>query len=370
MTKDFYKVLGVARNATKDDIKKAYRKLAHEFHPDKGGNEAKFKEINEAYQILGDEKKRAQYDQYGAVFEAGRGPGPGAGFEWAPGAGFGFNAGEDGQGFADFDFADMFEDVFSGFGFGGGGAGTQKRSKRGRDIQIELEIPFEEMIFGGRHTVDINKISQCEHCQGAGSEPGTKMQKCGTCQGRGRVEKTQRTFLGAFSQVTACPICQGRGEIPEAPCKVCGGKGALKRNESIEIFIPKGVEDGEMLKISGKGEGSAMGGVPGDLYVKVRVTPDKIFRRQANDLIMVLPIKFTSAALGGSVGVKTADSDITLKIPEGTESGDILKVRGKGVPSPRGYGRGDLLVEIKVQTPRQLSRKARETIEKLKEEGI
>ena len=368
MTKDYYKVLGVPRNATKDDIKKAYRHLAHQHHPDKGGSEAKFKEINEAYQVLGDEKKRAQYDQFGTVFEAGRGPSQG-GFGWQPGAGFGgFNVGEDSRGFGDFDFADVFEDVFSGFGFGG--SSRERRSKKGRDIQIELEIPFEEIIFGGRHSVEINKISVCEHCQGSGAEPGSKMQKCGVCQGRGQVEKTQRTFLGSISQVSACASCHGRGEIPEVMCKECGGKGAIKRLDSIEIFIPKGIEDSELLKISGKGEASAIGGVPGDLYVKIRMQPDKIFRRQGDDLVMHLPIKFTQAALGDSIDIKIPDGGIKLKIPEGAESGDILKVRGKGVPMSRGYGRGDLLVEIKVLTPRHLSKRTREGIEKLKEEGI
>ena len=364
MTRDYYKILGVPRNASREDIKRAYRRLAHQHHPDKqGGNEAKFKEINEAYQVLGDEKKRAQYDQFGTVFEAGRGPGPG-GFEWAPGAGFGGFEG----GFGDFDFADIFEDVFPGFGFGG--TATSRRSKKGRDIQLELEIPFEEIIFGGRHSVEINKVSGCERCQGSGSEPGSRLQKCGICQGRGRIEKTQRTFLGAMSQITACPTCHGRGEIPEVVCRECGGRGAVKHLETIEIFVPKGVENGELLKISGKGEASAAGGVPGDLYVKIRIRPDKIFRRQGNDLVMALPIKFTQAALGDSVEVKTPDSEIKLKIPEGTESGDILKVRGKGVPQARGYGRGDLLVEIKVLTPRHLSKKGREAVEKLREEGI
>lgn len=365
MPKDYYKTLGVPRNATKEDIKKAYRKLAHQFHPDKGGSEAKFKEINEAYQILGDEGKRAQYDQFGSVFEGARGPGQG-GFEWAPGAGFGgFHFGEEG---GDFDFADIFEDMFSGLGFGGGS--SPRRSKKGRDIQIDLEIPFEEIIFGGRHTININKISACEHCQGGGGEPGTKMQKCGTCQGQGRVEKTQRTFLGSISQVAACPQCQGRGEMPETVCRECGGKGSVKRMETIELFVPKGIEDGEVMKISGKGEASGVGGVPGDLYVKVRVQADKTFRRQGNDLIMFLPIKFTQAVLGDAVDIKTPDGAIKLKIPEGTESGDILKVRGKGVPLARGYGRGDLLVEIKVLTPRHISKKAREALEKLREEGV
>ena len=369
MARDYYKILGVPRNATKEDVKKAYRRLAHQHHPDKqGGSEAKFKEVNEAYQVLGDESKRAQYDQFGTVFEAGRGPSAG-GFEWQPGAGFGgFGVGEDFRGFGDFDFSDIFEDVFPGFGFGG--VDARRRSKKGRDIQIELEISFEEMVFGGRHSIDINKVSACERCSGSGAEPGAKMQKCGSCQGQGRVERTQRTFLGAFSQITPCPTCQGRGDIPEAMCRECGGRGALKRQETIEIFVPKGIEDGELMKISGKGEASPYAGVPGDLYVKMRVRPDMAFRRQGNDLVMTLDIRFTQAALGDSVEIKTPDSEIKLKIPEGTESGDILKVRGKGVPMSRGYGRGDLLVEIKVLTPRHLSRKARETVERLKEEGM
>lgn len=366
MTKDYYKVLGVPRNASRDDIKRAYRKLAHQHHPDKGGNESKFKELNEAYQVLSDDSKRAQYDKFGRVFEGARGAAGQAGFE---GAG-GFPFGEEFRGFGDFDFGEIFEDVFSGAGFGFGGADTGRRSKKGRDIQIELEIPFSEIIFGGRHGIEINKVSTCEHCQGSGSEPGAAWTKCGTCQGRGRVEKTQRTFLGAFSQVSVCPACRGRGEVPETECRECGGRGTLRRPEAIEIFIPKGIEDGELLKISGKGEPSAAGGVPGDLYVKMRVLADATLRRQGNDLVMALPVRFTQAALGDSVEVQTPDGVIKLKIPEGTESGDILKVRGKGVPMARGYGRGDLLVEIKVLTPRHLSRKARETVEKLKEEGI
>ncbi len=361
MAHDYYKILGVPRNATKDEIKRAYRKLAHQHHPDKqGGSDAKFKEINEAYQVLSDDSKRAQYDQFGTVFAEGRGAG-GAGFEWAGGFPFG-------EGFGDVDFSEIFEDVFSGFGFGD--VATRRRSRKGRDIQIELEIPFEEMIFGGRHELTLDKVSQCSRCQGSGSEPGAKMQKCGVCQGRGRVEKAQRTFLGSLSQITICPQCNGRGEVPSELCRECGGKGVRKALERLEVFVPKGVEDGEMLKITGKGEASAAGGVPGDLYIKVRVRPDKVFRRQGSDLVMKLPVSFTQAVLGDAVEVQTPDSAIKLKIPEGTESGDILKVRGKGIPHPRGYGRGDLLVEIKVLTPRHLSKKAREMIEKLREEGV
>ena len=366
MSKDFYKILGVPRNASKDDIKKAYRNLAHQFHPDKaGGNESKFKEINEAYQVLGDEKKRSQYDQFGTAFGGGQGPFGGGGFDWSQ-AGFGGFSPEDVRGFNDFDFGDVFEDVFSGFGFGGG----QRRSRKGRDIQIELEMPFEEIVNGGRHTVDLNKVATCERCQGIGTEPGTGMTKCGSCQGKGRVEKTQRTFLGSFSQVGPCPACQGRGEVPASPCKECSGKGVLRRTEAVEIFVPKGIEDAELLKISGKGEASPFGGVPGDLYVKMRIRPDKRFRRQGNDIVVLLPLKFSQAALGDSVELATVDGTVRLKIPEGTESGDVLRVRGRGAPLARGYGRGDLLVEVKVQTPKHVSKKVREHIEKLKEEGI
>ncbi len=362
MVKDYYKVLGVARNATKDEIKKAYRRLAHQYHPDKqGGNEVRFKELNEAYQVLSDDTKRAQYDQFGTVFAEGA-PRPGSGgFEWAGGFPFG-------EGFGDFDFSDLFEDVFAGFGFGD--VAARRRSKKGRDIQVELEIPFEEMIFGGRHELTLDKVSQCPRCRGSGGEPGGKLSPCGVCQGRGRVEKTQRTFLGSLSQVTVCPQCNGRGEVPLEFCRECGGKGARKALERLEVFIPKGVEEGELLKISGKGEASVAGGVPGDLYVKIRVRPDKVFRRQGSDLVMKLSISFSQAVLGDTVEIQTPDSTNKLKIPEGTESGDVLKVRGKGIPHPRGYGRGDLLIEVKVLTPRHLSKKAREAVEKLREEGI
>ena len=366
MTKDYYKVLGVPRNASKDDIKHAYRKMAHIHHPDKaGGNEAKFKEINEAYQVLGDENKRAQYDQFGRVFEGGSPSGQG-GFNW--GQAGGFNPGEDFRGFGDFDFSDIFEDVLGGMGFAG--AKRESRSRKGRDIQIDMEIPFEEMIFGGKHEVSLQKLSKCEHCGGNGAEEGSKTVTCQTCHGSGKVEKTQRTILGVFSQVSVCLACSGKGEVPEVVCKNCGGRGVGRAMERIEIFVPAGVNNNELLKVSGKGEASATGGVPGDLFVKIHVIHSKIYRRQNDDVVMLLHVKFTAAALGAKVDVETPDGKIAMKIPEGTESGDILKVRGKGVPHASGYGRGDLLVEIKVETPKKLSRKAKEMIEKLKEEGV
>lgn len=367
MSHDYYKVLGVPRNATKEYIKKAYRKLAHLYHPDKsGGNEAKFKEVNEAYQVLGNDQKRSQYDRFGRTFE-GAGPFGQGGFEWGQGGFGGFNFGEDFRG-GDFDFSDIFEDVLGGMGFSGTTRGG--RSRRGKDIQIDLEVPFEEMVFGGKHEVSLQKLSKCERCGGSGADAGSKMKTCPKCSGAGKVEKTQRTILGTFSQVSVCPDCVGRGEMPEVLCKECGGKGIVRKSERIEIFVPAGINNNELLKVSGKGEASTSGGAPGDLYVKIHVMPSKAYRRQGDDLVMVLPVKFTDAVLGAKVDAATPHGTISLKIPEGTESGDILKVRGKGIPNPSGYGRGDLLVEIKVETPKKLSKKAKEAIEKLKEEGI
>lgn len=370
MTKDYYKILGIPRNATRDDIKKAYRKLAHLHHPDKtGGNEAKFKELNEAYQVLGDEKKRAQYDQFGRTFE-GNSPFGQGGFEWGQGGPFGgFNFGGEGAGgFADFDVADLFEDMLGGMGFGG--SRREGRSKKGKDIQIDLEIPFEEMITGGKHEATLRKLSKCERCNGSGAAEGAKMISCQKCGGAGKIEKTQRTILGVFSQIGPCPDCLGKGETPETRCKECGGRGAFQKTETIEIVIPAGVNANDLLKISGKGEASISGGVPGDLYIKIHVIPSKRFRRQGDNIVASLLVKFTDAALGATLDLETPDGAIALKIPEGTESGDILKVRGKGAPQSSGYGRGDLLVEIKVATPKKLSRKAREAIEKLREEGV
>ncbi len=369
MSKDYYKTLGVPRNATKEDIKRAYRKLAHLYHPDKaGGSEPKFKEINEAYQILGDDKKRSQYDQFGRVFE-GASPFGQGGFEWGrEGAFGGFNFGEDMRGFADFDFSEVFEDVLGGMGFPG--TKREARSRKGKDIQIDLEIPFEEMIFGGKHEVSLRKLSKCDRCGGTGAEDKSKIKVCEKCGGSGKVERTQRTILGVFSSIGICQDCTGRGEVPETLCKDCGGKGVHQTAERIEIFVPASVNNNELLKLSGKGEASLSGGVPGDLYVKIHVVPSKIYRRQSDDIIMELPVKFTDAALGTHVDVETPDGKIAMKVPEGTESGDILKVRGRGIPHSSGYGRGDLLIEIKVATPRKLSKRAKELIEKLREDGI
>lgn len=359
MAKDYYKVLGIAQNATKDEIKKAYRTLAHKFHPDKGGDEARFKEVNEAYQILSDDKKRSHYDQFGQVFE---GSAHGGGFEW-PG-GFNFDSGgNDGGGL---DFGDIFEDFL---GMGGGGR-ARTRSRKGKDIRVDMAIPFEEGVFGGKREIELSKLSRCQHCSGSGGEPGAKMQSCPTCQGKGNIQKTQRTFLGAFTAVTTCPECLGTGKRPDKLCSDCAGRGVRDSTERLEIYIPRGIRDGEILKITGKGEASLSGGTPGDLYIKITVVPHKVFRRQGDDLIMQMPLSLSEAILGETKEIQTLDGTIKLKIPEGTQPGDILKVRGRGVYSSSGYGRGDLLIEAKVQVPKKLSKRTKELIAELKKEGV
>ena len=363
MTKDYYKILGVPRNATKEDVKKAYRVLAHKFHPDKGGDGERFKEVNEAYQILSDDKKRAQYDQFGNVFEGG-GFQQG-GFEWPRGFKFDFGGPFDsGQG--DFDFSDIFEDFFGGVG----GGRPRTKSKRGKDIRLDLRVSFEESIFGGKKEVEISKLARCARCEGTGGEPGAKTKNCPTCQGRGNIQKTQRTFLGSFTQVSTCPECLGTGKRPEALCHDCRGKGAAQAMERLEIFVPRGIRDGEVLKITGKGEASLFGGTPGDLYLKVTVEPHESFIRQSDDIVTRLQISFSEALLGDTKEIKTLDGTLSLKIPEGTQPGDVLRVRGRGAYSVSGYGRGDLLIEIKVVVPKKASKKLKEAIEELKKEGI
>lgn len=360
---DYYKVLGVPQNATKDEIKKAYRGLAHKYHPDKsGGDESRFKEINEAYQVLGDEKKRAQYDQFGRTFDDAQRQG---GFNWG-----GFNHGFDfgGGGFdfnqSEFDFSDIFEDFFGG----GTARGASKRERKGKDIRVELEIQFEKSIFGGKEEITLQKLSRCSSCGGSSGEKGARTITCKTCNGRGNVQKSQRTFLGSFTQVSTCPECRGSGSRPEKLCQDCLGRGVKHDKETIEIVIPKSINDGEILKISGKGEASLTGGVPGDLYIRTRVMKHKIFRRQEDNIVMAIPANIVQAALGDTIELETLDGGIKLKIPEGTQGGDILKIRGRGAWSKSGYGRGDLLVEIKVEIPKKLSKKAKDLLNELKKE--
>ncbi len=358
MANDYYKILGISKDATKDDIKKAFRKLAHQYHPDKqGGNEAKFKEINEAYQILSDDSKRASYDTYGSAFPGGNAGPQGNGFGGFDFSGFqGFN-GTEGM---EFDLGDIFGDFF-----GNGGRG---QVKRGRDISIDLEIPFAESVFGTERKVLISKTLVCSECHGTGGKPGTKMKKCEICNGQGKVHEAKRTIFGNISTVRECSSCVGKGEVPSEKCSKCHGAGALRGQEEMRISIPAGISNGEVIRMTGKGE-AAPGGIPGDLYAKIHCLPHAFLKREGTNLSMNLDIKLSDALLGGEYPIETLDGKISVKIPEGVTHGEILRVRGKGVPMDKTH-RGDFLIKLNIKLPKKLSRKARKLFEDLKEEGI
>jgi len=356
MAKDYYDILGVKKSATKDEIKKAFHKLAHKHHPDKGGDEVKFKEVSEAYQTLSDDTKRKQYDTFGSGFSGG-GSG-GAGFD-PSGFGFDFSGFQNGGQGMEFDLGDIFGDIF-----GGGG----RRTKRGRDISVDVQISFKEAVFGTTRKVSINKVSSCDKCGGSGAEKGSKMKTCATCQGKGQVKEVRKSIMGSFASVHACTDCYGRGEIPEKICSTCRGEGVYKKTENLEIKIPAGIDAGQMIRMTGGGEALAHGPA-GDLYIKVHIDKDKVFTREGHNLYMDLSIKMTEAILGTNLDIETLDGKLKLKIPEGISSGEILRVRDKGVPSASGK-RGDLLVKIFVTTPTKLSRTARKLIDDLKQEGV
>lgn len=363
MSKDYYNILGVNKSASQDEIKKAFREKAHKFHPDKaGGDEAKFKELNEAYQVLGDVKKRSQYDQYGQTFEQAQAGGGFHGFEGFrdfSGATNGFNINMDDLG-----------DIFGGFGdiFGfGGNQGGGRRSKRGNDIEVTLNIDFKDTVFGVEREISLRKNVTCSRCHGDGAEPGTNSETCPTCKGAGRVIKTQRTILGNVQMQSACPTCHGEGKIIKEKCHQCKGNGVVSEIANLKIKIPAGIDSGQSVRFSGQGEASPKGGQPGDLYIKVRVNPDKRFKREGFNILSKAEISVTTAALGGKIDVETVDGTVELKIPEGTQSGRVFKLKGKGVPQVNGRVRGDQLVEVIVKTPTGLSRKQKEL---LKEAGL
>lgn len=362
---DYYKVLGVDKNASKEDIKKAFHKLAHKYHPDKkGGDEKKFKEINEAYQTLSDEEKRSQYDTYGKTFSGG-GPGGFSGFQ---GGGFGFDINDifrGGGGGVEFDASNV-EDIFSTFF--GGGRSSRGKVKRGRDISVDILISFSDSIFGVERKININKIGSCDACVGTGAKKGSSKDKCKTCSGTGKITEHKRSFLGTFATERLCDKCFGQGEIPKEFCPECKGEGVLKKNEEINVKIPSGIEDGQMIRFSGKGEGVPHGSA-GDLYVKIHVDKHSIWRREGANLVTDLNIKLTDALLGAVYKLRTLEGEIDLKIPAGFSFGEILRVKGKGVPNDRG-GRGDILVYINIKMPKKLSKKEEEIVEKLREVGI
>ena len=356
-TKDYYSVLGIDKSATKDDIKKAFYKLAAKYHPDKkGGDESKFKEVNEAYQVLSDEKKRKEYDTYGQTFN---GQGPQAG-------GFGGFGGFNQSDFANmqFDFGDLgdiFGDMF-------GGAGS--RQKRGRDISLELDIPFTESIFGTERNVLLSKVNTCKTCTGTGAKPGTKLKTCTTCNGQGKIHDVKKTFMGNFQTVRTCDACRGTGKIPEERCADCRGAGVVNSREEVNIKVPAGIANGEMMRMTQMGEATA-GGATGDLYVKINVTPHKVWKREGNDLVIAHSIKLTDALLGAKYTIDGLDGPIEIDIPVGASTGEILRVRTRGVPHIHDkHKRGDVLVKLDIHMPKKLSKKAMAFIEGLQEEGL
>lgn len=360
MAKDYYDILGVSRDASKDEIKKAYRKMAHKYHPDKeNGDEAKFKEVNEAYQVLSNDQKKTQYDQFGQTFD-GAGGGPG-------GAGFGgfdfsqFQQGTGGQGF-EFNFGgDGMGDIFSEM-FGGG-----RRSARGRDIQVDIEIGFDEVIKGAIKEISVYKSIHCSKCSGSGGEPGAKESTCATCGGSGQVQKTMQTILGTVAQNAICDTCHGKGKTFDKKCSKCNGDGHYGEQVTESVEIPAGINDGQSIAMTGKGEVGEEGAPAGDLIVTVHVISDSRFDRDGYNIRTKKTISFAQAALGDKVDIETVEGNVKMKIPAGTQSGEIYRIRGKGVPKLRGIGRGDHLVEVIVEVPTKLSRKEKKLIEQLRD---
>ena len=352
MAKNYYDILGVDKKATQDDIKKAFRKLAQKHHPDKGGDEAMFKEITEAYSVLGDDRKRREYDNYGQTFQGGAGP---QGFDFS-----GFGAG--GAQFAEFDLSDLFE----GFGdiFGGG----RTRVKRGRDISMDIEVTFKESIMGTKRTVLITKVGKCDTCDGSGAKKGTEMMTCTACNGQGKVHETRNSPLGSFTSVRTCAACEGQGKVPKEKCPTCAGRGILRKEEEIKIEVPAGIDGGEMIRLPGQGE-AIKGGTAGDLYVKVHVKKHPTFRKEGANLVMDMPVKLTDALLGTTVSVTTIDEKVLdVKVPPMSSTEETLRIRGKGVTYENGSG--DLLIHVSATLPRKLSGKAKKIIEELKGEGF
>lgn len=367
MTKDYYQILGLQRGASQEDIKRAYRRLAHKFHPDKGGDAAKFKEVSEAYQTLSDADKRAQYDKFGRVFEAGAGAGQEGfgGFRWGfPGTEAGDEEGPAGFSF-DFDVGDIFEDFFGGVDMRG------KDLRRGKDMELELEIPLEATLQKREEVIPLERFVTCSRCQGVGAEPGSRVKECFSCRGTGQVQRIQRTIFGSFTRGGICPECEGEGLKPEKPCNVCKGEGKVRGQETIRVQIPAGVDSNQILKVVGKGEAGRRKGKTGDLYIRLHVKPHPVFQRKGDDLFVRMPILFSQAVLGGEVEIPTIEgTPILVAIAPGTESGKILKVPGKGIPRFSGLGRGSMNIEVQFKVPKKLTQEQKELLQKLQKEGI
>ncbi len=356
--RDYYEVLGVGKSASADEIKKAFRKAAVEHHPDKGGDEAKFKEINEAYEVLKDSNKRQRYDQFGHA-----GVGSSAASDGNPFAG-GNPFGGGGQNmhfdFGDLGLGDIFENFFGG-GFGGGRRGNQRQS-RGHDIQTNVDLTFEEAVFGTEIDLHLDIEDTCEHCKGKTVEPGYELKTCETCKGSGQVVSVTRTVFGNIQQASVCPTCHGAGKVPEKVCTVCHGKGVQPKKQEIKLKVPAGIDDGATIRLRERGEAVA-NGPKGDLYVNIRVKPDKKFTREGDLILSEQHISMIDAALGTEIEVATVDGPVTMKIPTGTHSGTDFKLSGHGVPHINSKNRGAHIVTVIVDTPQKLTRKQRELLE-------
>ncbi len=354
--KDYYKILGVSRNASDAEIKRAYRRLAHQYHPDKNsGSEEKFKEVNEAYQILGNKQKRAQYDKFGTTFngagsQGGFGTEDFSGFQRGP---FSFR-------FENFDFGDIFSDFF--------GARPQKEEVRGKDIVIDREITLQDVLKGKVEEVSLCKGVACPVCEGSGADPKEGLEECKECGGSGQIAETRRTFLGSFSRIKTCEVCKGKGKIPKKKCEKCNGTGRVRTTQKIKVKVPPGIQDGETIRIRGEGEYPEGGGVPGDLLVRIMVKKDKRFERDGRDIRTNLKLSFKEAALGTTKEIPTLEGTEKLKVPAGTQPGRIFRLSGKGLPDLNGYSRGDHYINVSIRVPRRLSSRQKKLLEEFEKE--
>ncbi|MBR2894933.1 MAG: molecular chaperone DnaJ [Oscillospiraceae bacterium] len=355
--RDYYEVLGVQKGASDAEIKKAYRKLAKENHPDlnpgDAAAEARFKEANEAYEVLSDSDKRQRYDQFGF---AGVDPNYGAG-----GYGGGFDGG--------FDFGDL-GDIFGSFfggGFGGGGGRTRNGPQRGESIRMRLTLTFEEAAFGCEKDVAVERIEQCETCHGSGAAAGTTPETCTTCHGTGQVQQRRQTPMGVFATTGPCPTCGGKGKIVKTPCTDCGGNGQVRRRKTVKVTIPAGIDDGQTISLRSQGNAGKNGGPAGDLLLVITVTPHPLFKRDGMHVYCDAPITFTQAVLGAELEIPTIDGKVKYEIPEGTQTGTTFRLRGKGIPQVHGRGRGDQYVTVHIETPRNLTREQKEALKKFSE---
>jgi len=375
MAENYYKILGVDKNASEEEIKKAYRKLAHQYHPDKaGGNEERFKEINEAYQVLSNRQKRQQYDQFGQVFSGQPGAGgnwdfsqgfPAGGFssQGGPASGWDFNFG------TDFDMAGDLGSIFEGI-FEGLGVRRKRRTVRsGSDVRIVVPITLEEVATGVKKELDYETWIKCDACQGRGHEKNSSFKNCETCGGQGEIKETRQSFFGAFTRIKTCPNCFGEGKVAEKVCRNCHGRGRIKAKKKVVITIQAGVNDGQIIRVAGAGEDGERGTSSGDLYAEIRVQPQSQFKREGADLIYEKKISVVQAILGGEIEIPTIiGNKILVKVPSGTESGKILRVRDKGLPHFGRSGFGDLLIHIKIAIPARISSKAKKLLEELEGE--